>query len=107
MQAGMPQGGSSQTGQGVTETLRETASEIGSRVGDAWERTRQGVREGARAVADRAQNFWSDARDLVRRRPMAALGIAFGLGCLVGCYLAAGMRYSTEDIADRMSRGSA
>ncbi len=111
MSSNIPQGpGGTQTsqgqGQGITETLRETASDIGSRVGDAWESTRRSVQEGAQAVTQRACNFWTDASNLVRRRPMAAIGIALGAGFLLGCCMSMSMRYSTEDLPERMSRGS-
>jgi ElaB/YqjD/DUF883 family membrane-anchored ribosome-binding protein len=110
MTAGLPQGPGTQTeqagGQGTTGTLGEMASEVSGRAREAWESTRQGVRRSARTVADRAFDFWSDAGNLIRRHPMAAVGVAFGVGCLVGCCLAAGMAYSTEDIPDRMSRAS-
>jgi ElaB/YqjD/DUF883 family membrane-anchored ribosome-binding protein len=105
MAAGLPQGPGG--GQGTGGTMSQMASEVGGRVGDAWETASRGVRQGYEAVAGQARDFWADAIHLVRRNPMAAVGIAFGVGCLVGCCLAAGMAYSTEDIPDRMSRASA
>jgi ElaB/YqjD/DUF883 family membrane-anchored ribosome-binding protein len=83
------------------------ASGVASRVGDAWESTREGVREGAQAVAHRAQDFWNDAANLIRRNPMQAMAIVFGAGCLVGCCLAAGWRSREADMTERMSRYSA
>src|SRR5579872_2102741 len=79
MGAGLPAGGSSRseqqggTGGGTLEQMsstvseavgqvkdkaREMASNVSERVGDAWEGTSRGVRQGAHAVADSAQSFW-------------------------------------------------
>jgi ElaB/YqjD/DUF883 family membrane-anchored ribosome-binding protein len=65
------------------------------------------VRQGAQAVARTAQNFWSDAGNLIRRNPMAAVAVAFGVGCLVGCCMTAGWYPAEDDVAERMSRASA
>ncbi len=107
MSAGLPHGGTSQSGRTQGQRMPETASEIGGRVGDAWESARHSLERGARAVADRACSFWTDASNLIRRRPMAAIGIAFGIGCIVGCCLTMAVRSSSDDIAERMSRASA
>jgi ElaB/YqjD/DUF883 family membrane-anchored ribosome-binding protein len=85
------------------ERIRDVASGVAERVGDAWESTRQGAEQ----LAHRAQDFWTDAANLVRRRPMAALAVAFGVGCLVGCCLTAASRNWEDDVARRMSRASA
>ncbi len=84
------------------ERLREAASGVAERAGEAWESARQGAQD----VARRAQDFWSDAANLVRRRPMAALAVAFGVGCLVGLGLAAANRRREDDVARGMSRAS-
>jgi ElaB/YqjD/DUF883 family membrane-anchored ribosome-binding protein len=87
----------------MTDKLRDTASGVAERLGDTWESARQG----AQAVARRAQNFWSDAGNLIRRNPMAAVAVAFGVGCLVGCCMTATYRSSEDDVAEGMSRASA
>lgn len=80
------------------------ASEVASRLGDAWDTTRETVQRGAHAVAERAQGLWSNAGALVRSRPLAAMAIAFSVGCLLGCCMTG---RSTDDVADRMSHASA
>jgi ElaB/YqjD/DUF883 family membrane-anchored ribosome-binding protein len=119
MGAGLPPGPG-----GAGETLREMASNVGEavshagervqelasgateRLGEAWESTRRSVREGAQAVTDRARNFWSDAQGLVRRYPFAAMGIAFGLGCLLTVSLRSMSGWDEDDVARGMSRAS-
>ena len=115
MSAGLPQGGTSTpTQEGlmgraseavgqVRDRIRDTASGVAERAGEAWESTRQGFQQ----AAHRAQDFWTDAGNLVRRQPMAALAVAFGVGCLVGCCLTAGWYSGEDDVAERMSRASA
>jgi ElaB/YqjD/DUF883 family membrane-anchored ribosome-binding protein len=111
----------------VTETARETASGVGETAGQlkekardlvsgaadrlegAWRGTREGVQESAAAMARRAEDFWNDATEFVRRYPVASVAVAFGLGFLVCSALAASYRYSdfgSDDVARRMSRAS-
>jgi ElaB/YqjD/DUF883 family membrane-anchored ribosome-binding protein len=90
----------------VKERVQDVASGVAGRVGDAWESTREGVQQGARYAARQAQDFWNDAGNLVRRNPMAAVALAFGIGCVVGLTLAASWR-PEDDVAERMSRASA
>ncbi len=87
----------------VRDKVRDVASQAAERLGETWESTRQG----AQAVVRKAQDFWSDAGNLVRRNPMAALAITFGVGCLVGCALTAGWDRWEDDVVRGMSRGSA
>jgi ElaB/YqjD/DUF883 family membrane-anchored ribosome-binding protein len=89
----------------VKEKVQDLASGAAQRVEDAWESTRQGVRQGAQAVAHTAQDFWTDTTDLIRRYPVAAVGIAFGLGCLTALCCSAFSR--TDDMARRMAQSSA
>jgi ElaB/YqjD/DUF883 family membrane-anchored ribosome-binding protein len=93
----------SETAGQVRDKVREAASGVAERAAEAWESTRQG----ARAVASRAQDFWTDAGNVVRRNPMAALAVAFGVGCLVGCALTASWRQREDDMIRGMSRSSA
>jgi ElaB/YqjD/DUF883 family membrane-anchored ribosome-binding protein len=84
-----------------------TGSSVTERIGDAWDSTRESMREGAQAVTQRAQNFWNDARSLIGRRPVAAIGIAFFAGWAVGCLTARRWREPYDYMTDRMSRSSA
>jgi ElaB/YqjD/DUF883 family membrane-anchored ribosome-binding protein len=89
----------------VRDKAREMASNLGERAGDAWESTSRGVRQGAQAVADSAQNFWAASTDLIRRYPVASVAIAFALGCLTPACLAACFGRG-DDVARGMSRSS-
>jgi hypothetical protein len=80
---------------------------VTERIGDAWDSTRESVRQGAQAVAQRAQTFWSDFRSLVGRRPVAALAIAFCAGWAFGCLTASRWSRSEDSMTERMSRASA
>lgn len=118
MTAGLPGGGSS-PGQGpmasgvaeaagqVREKVQEYASGLAGRVEDAWESARQGVRRGASAVADTAEDFWTSTQNLIRRYPVAAVAVAFGVGCLTTMCLSATMGHAEDDMTRRMSRYSA
>jgi ElaB/YqjD/DUF883 family membrane-anchored ribosome-binding protein len=97
----------SETAGQVRDKIRDVASGAAERLGEAWETTRQGVGEGARAVAHKAQDFWTDAGNLVRRNPMAAMAVAFGVGCLVGSALTASWGRREDDVIRGMSRSSA
>jgi ElaB/YqjD/DUF883 family membrane-anchored ribosome-binding protein len=66
----------SEAGQEVKEataTLAERARERAQRMGEAWESTRANLQERGMAT-DRA----------IRDNPYASLGIAFGIGLLIG-----------------------
>jgi ElaB/YqjD/DUF883 family membrane-anchored ribosome-binding protein len=77
----------SETAGQVRDKIRDTASGAAERAGEAWESARRSVEQGAQGVARTAQDFWTDAGNLIRRNPMAAVAIAFGVGCLVGSAL--------------------
>jgi hypothetical protein len=76
-------------------------------IGEAWQSARESVRQGAQEVAQRAQNFWTDARELVGRRPVAALAVAFCAGWAFGCLTASWWSRSEDYVAEGMSRSSA
>jgi ElaB/YqjD/DUF883 family membrane-anchored ribosome-binding protein len=82
----------------VAGQVKEKAQEWGSTVArtaeQAWDSTRQHTREWAHQAAERAENAFEDFGNLIRRYPVAALGIAFGFGFLLGGGLAAGARRS-------------
>ena len=124
MAAGYPTGaaGSSEEHKGVKESAQEMASHLSESAGqmkdkardfvsgvagraeDTWRSAREGLQEGFTNVSDRAGDIWEDATGFVRRYPIASLAVAFGLGCLV---CSAFMVVShTDDMAERMSRGS-
>src|SRR4051812_35965583 len=73
----------SETAGQMKEKVQDLASGAASRIGDAWESTRQGLQQGASTVRQTAQDFWNSSGDLIRRYPIASVAIAFGLGCLV------------------------
>jgi ElaB/YqjD/DUF883 family membrane-anchored ribosome-binding protein len=84
------------------------AAEAAHQAGRAWETVKEGAQQGASAVAERAQDFWTGTQDLIRRYPVASVAIAFGLGCLVAGLFSAGSRFGwSESMPERMSRYSA
>jgi hypothetical protein len=90
----------------VRDRVQDVASDVAQRVEDAWDSTR----EGASAVAQKAEDFWTSTSNLIRRYPVTSVVIAFGLGCLTFPCLqnVCGMNlWSSDDVADRMSRASA
>jgi ElaB/YqjD/DUF883 family membrane-anchored ribosome-binding protein len=90
----------------VRDRAREMASNLSERAGDAWESTSRGVRQGASAVAESAQDFWAASTDLIRRYPVASVAIAFALGCLTPACLSACFGSRSDDVARGMSRAS-
>ena len=91
----------------VRDKAQDLASGVAQRAEDAWDSTRQGVRQGASAVAGTTQDFFTSATDLIRRYPVTAVAVAFSLGCLTTMCLQATCDFGTDDVADRMSRASA
>ena len=59
---------------------RDLTSEAANKAADVA----QAGKETAKAVQAKAQNGYADAEDAVRQNPAAAVGIAAGLGFLVG-----------------------
>jgi hypothetical protein len=96
-----PAAGVADAAEQVKDRVQDAASTVAHRVEDAWDSTR----EGARAVANKAGDFFSDATDMVRRYPVASVMIAFGLGCL--CASLFRVPHWSDDVARRMSRSSA
>jgi hypothetical protein len=90
----------------VKERVQEAASGAAGRIGDAWESTRQGIREGGEWVTDTASDALQNLQTVIRRNPVASCAIAFGLGFLVMAALGAAAAFRTDDIARRMSRYS-
>jgi hypothetical protein len=90
----------------IREKAQDVASGVASRLGDAWESTRQGVREGGEWVADTAGDFWNSLSGVIRRYPVASCAIAFGVGCLFTSLLSMSS-FRSEDMPRRMSRYSA
>jgi ElaB/YqjD/DUF883 family membrane-anchored ribosome-binding protein len=95
------------TGPSATGKRHEAGDSAAERIGEAWQSTRETVREGAQAVARQAQNSWEDAGQLIRRNPMAAVAVGFGAGFLLGCCLTNWFSAWPADMTDRMSRASA
>jgi ElaB/YqjD/DUF883 family membrane-anchored ribosome-binding protein len=88
----------------VKEKVQDAASTVAHGLENAWESTSSTVSQGAHAVARTAENFWDDATGLVRRHPVPAVLIAFGLGCLVASLLR--VPRWTADMTRRMSEPS-
>ena len=125
MSAGYPGGttGQSEEGKGLKETAQEMASHLGETAGqmkdkarefvsgvagqaqETWRSAREGVQERYTELSGRAGDIWEDGIAFIRRYPLASVGVAFGLGCLLGCALLA-MPRSTDDMTERMSRYS-
>jgi ElaB/YqjD/DUF883 family membrane-anchored ribosome-binding protein len=133
MTAGYP-AGSSEEQKGLKETAQEMASHLGESAGhmterareaagqardkarefvsgmaghaqESWRSAREGLQGGFSSMSGRAGDMWGDATEFVRRYPLASLAVAFGLGCLTSCALAA-MSHSSDDVAEGMSRAS-
>jgi ElaB/YqjD/DUF883 family membrane-anchored ribosome-binding protein len=115
--------GHSQEGKGLKESAQEMASRASEAAGqmkekaqdfvsgmagqahETWRSAREGIQQGFSQASQRAGDIWDDATGFIRRYPVASLAVAFGLGCLMGCALAALPRGS-DDMAERMSRAS-
>lgn len=125
MSAGYPGGTTSQAegeGKGLKETAQEMASHLSEGAGqmkdkarefvsgmagqaqESWRSAREGFQEHYADWSNRAGDIWGDGINFVRRYPLASLGVAFGLGCLLSCAMMAMPR--SEDMTDRMSRYS-
>jgi ElaB/YqjD/DUF883 family membrane-anchored ribosome-binding protein len=89
----------------MKERAQEFASGMAGQAQESWRSAREGLQQGFSQVSERAGDIWDDATDFIRRYPVASVAVAFGLGCLLGCGLAAIPR-GTDDIAERMSRAS-
>jgi ElaB/YqjD/DUF883 family membrane-anchored ribosome-binding protein len=66
----------------VRDKVEDVASGVSESASEAWESTKHRVQRGATAVAEVAESAWKDLQSLIRRYPVASVGIAFGLGCL-------------------------
>jgi ElaB/YqjD/DUF883 family membrane-anchored ribosome-binding protein len=102
MTAGLPPGPG-----GTLEKLSETAGQVRDKIRDAASGVAERAEQGAEAIARTAQDFWTDAGNLIRRNPMASVAIAFGVGCLVGAALTAAWGRRQDDMIRGMSRASA
>lgn len=69
---------------------------------DAWEVTRQGAEQCVSRATDLAGDAWNEVAGLVRRYPLAAIGVGVALGCLLACALPRG-----DSMTRRMSEYSA
>ncbi|MBL8794929.1 MAG: hypothetical protein JNM56_13555 [Planctomycetia bacterium] len=76
--------------------------EVPASAQDAWEATRQGAEQCASRAADVAGEAWDAVAGLVRRYPLAAIGVGVALGCLLACALPRG-----DSMTRRMSEYSA
>jgi hypothetical protein len=80
----------------VRDTLQSAASEVSSRVSNAGESIRRGMREGEHWVEETAGDILSSMTSVIRRNPILAIAGAFGAGCLLTCCIAAWTSGSTD-----------
>lgn len=112
-QAGRSDAGRTETG-GMMGTIRDKARDLASGAADmagtvkdkakewgqsvahgaerAWDTTRDTAQQWGHTVADTASDAWDGAGNFIRRYPIASLGIAFGIGFILGGGLAASRR---------------
>jgi ElaB/YqjD/DUF883 family membrane-anchored ribosome-binding protein len=67
----------------VKDRVGEMASEVAHRASDAWDSTRQGVASAASTVADGAEQAYDSVNGMIRRYPLPAVLVAFGVGFLL------------------------
>lgn len=77
-----------QAGADAVETVRETSRDYADRAKHEAERLYEEGRRRANEVATHAEDYYDEVSDMVRRKPAQALGIAAGIGFLVGLILA-------------------
>ena len=77
-----------QRGQEYTETMRERGHEYGERARDEARRIYREGKRGAGEVAAHAEEYYDEVSGMVRRNPAQALGIAAGVGFLLGLIIA-------------------
>lgn len=77
-----------QAGADAVEAARETGRDYAGRAKHEAERLYDEGRRRADEVATHAEDYYDELSDLVRRKPAQALGIAAGIGFLVGLILA-------------------
>lgn len=100
-QQGLAAGMAEAAGQ-VKEKVQDLASGAADRLEDAWDSTRQGVQQAASTAARTFEDAFQDVRAFLGRYPVASVGAAFALGCLVGRLMA----FRTVDMTRQMSRAS-
>src|SRR4051794_17320849 len=61
----------------VKERVQDAASGAANRLGDAWDSTRQGVRQGQEWMTDTAGDFVNQLSGIIRRNPVASCAVAF------------------------------
>lgn len=73
------------------ELLKETASQAGDKIGVARQKIEQSLIEGKKALADAEKNLVAKSKeavdvadDYVRENPWSAVGIAAGVGLVIG-----------------------
>ncbi|MDB6110734.1 MAG: hypothetical protein JWR69_2484 [Pedosphaera sp.] len=75
-----------ETAQNAMENFQETTEDLQNRMGEFWETSKERASEYAR-VTDRR----------IRENPYQTIGIALGLGLIIGMLLNRGRRSSYED----------
>jgi ElaB/YqjD/DUF883 family membrane-anchored ribosome-binding protein len=73
------------------ELLKETASQAGDKIGVARQKIEQSLIEGKKALADAEKNLVAKSKeavevadDYVRENPWSAVGVAAGVGLVLG-----------------------
>lgn len=64
--------------------IGESSTSSSARVGDAAARVKRDVGELGSAIAAKRDDIMESARDFVQTKPLAAVGIAFGIGYALG-----------------------
>lgn len=77
-----------QSGAELADAAREKGQEYVDRARDEADRLYRAGQRRAGEVADYAGEYYDEVSDMVRRKPAQALGIAAGVGFLVGLILA-------------------
>jgi uncharacterized protein YjbJ (UPF0337 family) len=89
-------------------TLREVAGDVQQAAGDLLDNASAQVSGTAKELTGKAQQLYADFADVVREstveRPLAALGIAVGVGFILGALHAATRSRSDDVRNDRVDR---
>lgn len=69
---------------GTTERVSRAAHEAIDTLGDYGTRTEERLRETGRVATERGQEYARELGNYVTRRPLVSIGIALGIGFLLG-----------------------
>lgn len=90
------------------EELKGKAKQFAARVADqaqqTWQGAQRGIKEAFVTMSERCGELCQDATRMVKRHPIAAMAVAFGLGCCLSTFIQ--LRRHSDDMTQRMSRAS-